>query len=122
MPGVGSYGEKGESPFALGNSQKSVLERMRLSQKMAEQRENKLKTFIDGRRDLNVEGLEPVVSQSFLKRKGQLSAHLHSLLRDSSSRHFMPPLDIEAADVNIGLLPAEVQSLNKAVPSTTKYR
>jgi len=37
---------------------------------MAEQRENKLKTFIDGRRDVNVEGLEPVVSQSFLKRKG----------------------------------------------------
>ena len=89
---------------------------------MAEQRENKLRTFIDGRRDLNVEGLEPAVSQSFLKRKGQLSAHLHSLLKDSSSRHFMPPLDIDAADVNIGPHPAEAQSLNKAAPATTKYR
>ena len=70
QPPLGLPGDKADGRFALGNQQKSVLERIRLSQKMAEQRENKLKTFIDGRRDVNVEGLEPVLSQSFLKRKG----------------------------------------------------
>ena len=70
-----------ETSFLLGTQQKSVLERVRLSQKMAEQRENKLKTVIDGKRDLNVDDGDHGVSQGFLRRKGYVStfaAHPHA--------------------------------------------
>ena len=119
-PSMGLFkADKGDNIYSLGNQQKSVIERVRLSQKMAEQRENKLKTFIDGRRDLNVDDGDHGVSQGFLKRKGlnQYSSHLHSLLRDSSSRPFMP-VDIDGADVAVGLSASEVPL--KGAPTTMK--
>lgn len=117
-PSMGLFkADKGDNIYSLGNQQKSVIERVRLSQKMAEQRENKLKTFIDGRRDLNVDDGDHGVTQGFLKRKAlnQYSPHLYSLLKDSSSRHMMPS-DIDAADLNIGLGNSEAQ--HKVGPST----
>ena len=44
------------------------------------------------------------------------------VVKDMANLNKTTVADIEAADVNIGPHPAEVQSLNKAVPATTKYR
>ena len=87
---------------------------------MAEQRENKLKTFIDGKRDLNVDDGDHGVSQGFLRRKvlNQYSSALHSLLKESSRN--VGPVDIDAAELNVGLKSYDSQRQRLNAPSTMK--
>jgi len=66
-------------------NQQGIIDRVRLSQKMAEQRELKLKNFIDGRKDLNVDNGDHGIQQGFVRRKGlgQLSSQLDYLMQGS---------------------------------------
>ena len=73
------------------STKNSVLERLRLSQKIAEARENKRKWFIDGKKDAKPDDGDHGIVQGFVKRKGlqDLTSSLAHIMNDSPSRKSM---------------------------------
>ena len=63
--------KKVQHQFAMLKGSNAVIERLRISQKMAEQRDIKFKKIIDAKRELNVDDGDHGVSKGMhVKRKG----------------------------------------------------
>lgn len=67
---------------------KSVLDRLRLSQKIAEARDSKRRFFLDGKKGVKPDDGDHGLVQGYVKRKGirQLSSQLEHIMLDSPSR------------------------------------
>ena len=77
-----------------------MLDRLRLSQKIAEARDTKRKWFIDGKKGIRPDDGDHGIVSGFIKRKGlrQLSSQLNHIILDSPSRKNMQSRIIE--DIN----------------------